>query len=147
VVAGLKLYWTHEHGSDPVLVSTQDDLLNALVEAQRVAPDGRVIVQAVPESRTGMLDVGLHGEVGSLYYAGVDERSGCFSQGGGTSTDLPVVYDYMQSATDYPDDAEIPIAEVYRAAADFLVTGGRRPASITWQSRPVYQPTPDDDLF
>ena len=43
-----------------------------------------------------------------------------------------VFYNYMHNATDYPANAEVPIAQVVAAVHEFAATG-KRPSAVAWQ--------------
>ncbi|MEU4741204.1 Imm1 family immunity protein [Actinosynnema sp. NPDC023658] len=83
-----------------------------------------------------ILDVGLDATTGRgvLYYAGPDAPEACISKGP-YITEPPPIYYFTGSDTEFPADAEIPLADVRRAAHEYMTTGGGRPGGIQWQPR------------
>lgn len=142
----LKLVWDHQHGDKPVIASSPADLNRVLdeVTAQAVTEGARLIVQAIPDlgPSAPLLDIGLAGERGAMYYAGDECPDGCFSAGATATNTDTVLYYFMTSDTEYPPGSELPAAIIRQAAHEFMATGAR-PSSIDWQ--PVPPPEPVDD--
>ncbi|ONI84119.1 hypothetical protein ALI144C_15605 [Actinosynnema sp. ALI-1.44] len=139
----LKLLWDHQHGDKPVIASTLADLTRVLdeVTAQAAAEGARLIVQAIPDlgPSAPLLDIGLAGERGAMYYAGDECPDGCFSSGGAPSNTGTVLYYFMTADTEYPPGSELPMAAIRQAAGEFMATGAR-PSSIDWQPVPELEP-------
>jgi hypothetical protein len=134
-MVALRLWWAHEHGSDGVLVRTPSELDAALEKVRTLAPDWPAIVELLIDSDPGhaILDVGIDGDRGVLYYAGESCTDGEYSKGEQTADAEPLLYYYMDSDTEYPADAEIPLAIARQAAHEYMATGGRRPTCVAWQ--------------
>ncbi len=121
----------------PTQVETAADL-DAVLDA--VVATGRPnLVELTVASDPGraVLNVGLDGARGRgvLYCSGATDPSAeaYFSRGVKTD-DAETIYYYMGSDTEFPDDAELPIPDVRKAAHQFLATGGERPDGIDWQT-------------
>lgn len=128
--------WFDINSDDPTIVRTPDEL-DAVLD-QITAWGGSHIVELLLTDDPGyaIFDVGLDGkrERGTLYYS-ARNRDTWFSLGAAPNEPTPLYY-YMSSDTEYPPGAELPLAEVRRAAHEFMETGGRRPTGVQWQPRP-----------
>ncbi|GLZ40869.1 Imm1 family immunity protein [Actinokineospora sp. NBRC 105648] len=77
--------------------------------------------------------VGVNGAVGIVSYTG-RQWPGLWVSRGGDQADTEVMsYDYMGNERPVFVSAEIPYADVVRAATEFFRNGGDRPASVAWQ--------------
>ncbi|WP_372511424.1 Imm1 family immunity protein [Lentzea californiensis] len=75
---------------------------------------------------------GRHQATRVLFYSNQRLPDAYASQGSDTADSAPIYY-YMGSDTEFPATAEIPLADVRRAAHEYMSTGGGRPHDITWQ--------------
>ncbi|HWE88064.1 MAG TPA: Imm1 family immunity protein [Pseudonocardiaceae bacterium] len=126
--------WFDPENDDPTIVHTAAELDAVLDEI--AGWDGPNIVELLIDGDPGraILDVGMDtkNNRGTLYYSGEPHRRGCFSRGTAVS-DTEILYYYMDSDTEYPADAEIPLAIARQAAHEYMATGGRRPTCVAWQ--------------
>ncbi|WP_433271780.1 Imm1 family immunity protein [Actinosynnema sp. CS-041913] len=140
--------WYDEEQDDAVTVRTPGEL-DAVLDTV-AAWDGRIIVHLKPARPVDMnmrrrtLDVGVHGKAdrGALVYNAPDGR--WFSKAASDTNanqDERILYYYMNSDTEYPADAEIPLDVVRRAAHEYLTMEGQRPTASTWQTPPAWYPT------
>ncbi|OLT38663.1 hypothetical protein BJF85_08100 [Saccharomonospora sp. CUA-673] len=53
------------------------------------------------------------------------------TNGGSAVADEPPLYYYMGSDTEFPVDAEVPLADIRRAAHEFM-SNGTRPTCVQW---------------
>lgn len=108
-----------------------DQVLDALA-----ALDGPTLAELYTDGDPdkSWLEVGLHGDRGSLRYVGDSHPNGAHSKGG--TFLLPpygeVLYYYMNNPREYPADAEIPAVDVRTAAHEFMASGGERPTGVEW---------------
>ena len=138
----VEAYFRHEHGDDPIRISTEadvdrliDDLLAEDYEnsAATLYVDGRLNAAGVPDHE---LLVGVNnadGDVGSLRYMG---SPGTFYGTGQTSKRDQLIYYYTGHDREFPLDSELRIEAIRKAIKEFLASGGERPASIEWQAWP-----------
>jgi len=135
-VAALDVYYARGHGDDPVTVTTPDEV-DALVERVRgESPQHAPILMEVHLSDDPYaqgLDVGIKSDRGVLRYSGGDWPEGVYSTGDGLVGGEPLGYFYMDTYTEFPANAEVPLAVVRQALHDFLTTEGERPTGIAWQ--------------
>jgi len=126
--------WFDRDAEDPTIVHTAEEL-DAVLDAVAALPRPSTLQLLIADDLgRAVLDVGLDGRHarGVLYYSGAECPNGCASQGTDTAEVLPIYY-YMGSDTEYPPTAEIPSADVRRAAHEYMTTGGERPTGIKWQ--------------
>ncbi|GAA3464327.1 Imm1 family immunity protein [Saccharothrix longispora] len=133
--------WFDADTDEPTMIHSPaelDKVLDIVAEWE-----GRMIVElfVADNPRRAIFDVGVYGqgERGALYYASRGEK--WFSRGApvdpsGTDQAKKLLYYYMNSDTEYPADAEIPLEVVRRAAHEYMSTGGERPTVTDWQPRP-----------
>jgi hypothetical protein len=136
-VAALDVYYARGHGDDPVTVATVDGV-DALIDQVRAeSPEGAPILMEVhisgdPYSQG--LDVGVDGDRGVLRYSGREWPEGVYSTGTGPADGEPLRYFYMDVDTEFPANADVPLATVRQAVREFLATNGARPTNVAWQS-------------
>lgn len=136
-MAALDVYYARGHGQHPVTISTADDV-DALVDRVCAeSPERAPILMEVhisgdPYSQG--LDVGVDGDRGALRYSGRDWPEGIYSTGDGPVDGEPLRYFYMDSDTEFPPNANVPLATVREAIREFLATDGARPTCVEWQT-------------
>jgi hypothetical protein len=135
-VIALAAYYARGHGDNPVLVETADavDLLIDRVRAE--SPTRAPILlelHLADDPYAQGLDVGVNGDHGVLRYSGREWPDGLYSFGDAAET-TPKRYFYLDSDTEFPASAEIPLAVVRQAVRDFLATGGALPPGVTWRA-------------
>ncbi|GAA4525016.1 Imm1 family immunity protein [Amycolatopsis samaneae] len=127
--------WYDQDAEDPTFVTTAAEL-DAVLDAV-AALDGPTLVQLYPADDPDgpELSAGLHEDRGVLRYAGHDVPAGSYSRNTGNRFPIPqwgaVRYYHMTADNDFPDDAEIPAADVRKAAHEFM-TSGARPTAVGW---------------
>jgi hypothetical protein len=125
--------WFNPDNDAPAMIRTAAELDAMLDEV--AAWDGPNIVQLLIDGDPGraILDIGMDRQKdrGTLDYSGEGHRHGCFSRVT-TKAENHVVYYYMDSDTEYPVDAEIPLATARQAAHEYLATAGQRPTCLEW---------------
>ncbi|MFB9905614.1 Imm1 family immunity protein [Allokutzneria oryzae] len=135
-MAALDVYYARGHGDNPITVSTPDEV-DALIDRVRAeSPETAPILMEVHISGdpyTQGLDVGINGDRGVLRYSGRDWPEGVYSTGDGLAEGKPLAYFYMDTCTEFPPNAEVPVDTVRQAVRDFLATDGDRPSGIVWQ--------------
>ncbi|GLZ28264.1 hypothetical protein Lesp02_04540 [Lentzea sp. NBRC 105346] len=126
--------WFDRDADDPAIVRTAEELDTLLDTVAAWPRPSTVQLLIADDLGRAVLDVGLDGTHGRgvLYYSGPEWPDACASQGTDTATPSPIYY-YMGSDTEYPPTAEIPLADVLRAAHEYMTTGGERPTGIKWQ--------------
>ncbi len=105
--------WFDREALEPAQVETAaalDEVLDALVATQR----------------PNLVELTVSGAA--------DPSADAYYSRGTKTDDAETIYYYMGSDTEFPDDAELPINEVRKAAHQFLNTGGERPDGIDWQT-------------
>ncbi|MFD2417651.1 Imm1 family immunity protein [Amycolatopsis pigmentata] len=135
-MATLAVYYAQGHGDAPVTISTPDEV-DALIDRVRRESPGHapMLLEAhiAGDPYAQGLDVGVRGDRGVLRYSGRDWPEGVYSTGDGPSEGEPLVYYFMDNYTEFPPNAEVPLAVVRQAIRDFLATGGERSARVEWQ--------------
>lgn len=128
--------WFDGDTDEPTIINTAAEL-DAVLDTV-ASWDGPHIVELLVADDPGfaIFDVAVDGkrDRGALYYS-ARNRETWFSQGPDTAEETPI-YHYMGSPTEFPADAEIPLAEVRRAAHAYRHGGGQRPPGVNWQPRP-----------
>ncbi|GAA3460961.1 Imm1 family immunity protein [Saccharothrix longispora] len=128
--------WFDRNAEGPTIVHTPAEL-DAVLDTV-VTWNAPITVQLLTAEDPGhvLLDVGLDARTGRgvLYYFGPDKPDGCISKGDRTAEPPPIYY-FTGSDTEFPADAEIPLAEARRAAHEFMDNGGGWPDGIEWQPR------------
>lgn len=120
---------------DPYLeVTTPVELDRVLDHLRQLSIDsggyGILGTAHVPDSKTGLLDIGSHGDKGFVHYSllPVDLISH------GDDLDGMVSYWFQDGhESELPASAEIPYGEVRKAVHEFMATEGGQPSNITWQ--------------
>jgi immunity protein Imm1 of predicted polymorphic toxin system len=111
--------------------------VNALIDRVRVeSPEKAPILMQlyVADDVYGQeLSAGIRGDRGVLRYGGDDWPEGVYSTGDGPAGAEPLAYFYMDTYTEFPSNAEVPLTVVRQAILDFLDTNGERPAGVEWQ--------------
>jgi hypothetical protein len=126
--------WFDSDAEDPTIVHTPDEL-DAVLDTIAAWPyPGQLQLLIADNPGYVVLDVGLNGakQCGVLFYSSQALPDAYASQGSGTADSVPIYY-YMGSDTEFPVTAEIPLADVRRAAHEYMSTGGGRPNDIHWQ--------------
>lgn len=143
----LNAYYKHEHGDNPVVISTMDEV-DALLDALLQEPlEENSIAALYIRERTPLASgfpdhelrvaVNAEGKVGGLRYTGSDgTNDGTWYAKGAPSQRDDVWYCYMGHDEDYPTGSELPIEDIRTAAKEFLEGGGERPSSPTWRDWP-----------
>ncbi len=128
--------WFDRNAEGPTIVHTPAELDTVLDVV--VGWNAPTTVQLLTADNPGyvLLDVGLDGRTGRgvLYYFGPDKPDGCISKGTDTAAEPPIYY-FTGSDTEFPTDAEIPLADARRAAHEFMTNGTGWPTGIEWQPR------------
>ncbi|MBB5960038.1 hypothetical protein FHS29_006660 [Saccharothrix tamanrassetensis] len=128
--------WFDRDAAEPTVVDTPAGL-DAVLDTVAGWPGPNTVQLLIADDPgRAILDVGLDAEYGRgvLYYSGPDAPDGVTSKGTDVA-DLPPIYYFTGSDTEYPADAEIPLDAVRRAAHEYMTTGGARPTGIQWQPR------------
>lgn len=128
--------WYDAKSAEPTSVKSPaelDAVLDALAATRR--PD---LAELTIEGDPGraLLNVGIDGARGRgvLYCSGAgDPGADAFFSRGAAEPGAETIYYYMGSDTEFPADAELPVADIRKAAHEFLRTGGERPSAIAWQ--------------
>lgn len=140
---GVEGYYLHEHGDNPLILRTADDMNRVIDELLdqdwehdtvalyhrdhprnvRGLPDHEFWLVVDPQTRTGAL----------RYTGGRGAAGGTWFSKGDSGKSGTVLHYYMGSDNEYPADSEIPLDLVRTAAREFLESGGQRPTSVTWQ--------------
>lgn len=136
-MAALDVYYARGHGEHPVTVATADDV-DALIDRVRAeSPAHAPILMEVHIAGDPYgqgLDVGIGEDRGALRYSGRDWPEGVYSIGDGPADAEPSQYFYMDTDTEFPPNADIPLATVRQAVREFLATDGARPTCVEWQA-------------
>jgi immunity protein Imm1 of predicted polymorphic toxin system len=127
------VWWDADAGTIVETPAELDAVLDAVA-----ALDGPALVQFydADEPKRVKFTVGLSGDRGVLRYAGLDDMGGSTSRATKQRFAAPergVLYYCMSADTEFPDDAEIPAADVREAAQEFLRIGGTRPTGVAWR--------------
>lgn len=139
----LAFWYAHDQGGEH-LATTPEEIDAALDRVDNLAQDYGTVATVVRRGDEGpVLYVGLHGEVGALYYTHTNQ--GDHSRGNTVDTSTPtessvshrdagaqLIYDWQQNEFLFPPNAEVPVADV-RAAVHEFARSGTRPAGIQWQ--------------
>ncbi|MCP2255494.1 Immunity protein Imm1 [Prauserella aidingensis] len=129
-MVALDAWYDHD---GPARVTTAAEL-DAVLDTVAAMPGPTLVAfnAADDPASAGLLNIGLCSErgVGVVHHAG--RGRGYFSLGEASNADT-VLYYYMGSDTEFPPQSEIPIADVRRAAHEYLVTGARPTSSIRSQ--------------
>lgn len=126
--------WYDPDVEDPTIIRTAAEL-DAVLDTMATWQGPNTVQLLIDgDPMRAILDVGLYAAhaCGALFYSGEVSPNGCASHGPDTADPLPIYY-YMGSDTEYPASAEIPLADVRRAAHEYMSTGGERPTGIQWQ--------------
>ncbi|WP_158843712.1 Imm1 family immunity protein [Saccharothrix deserti] len=132
----LNVYYDAGHADDPVTVTTPDEVREVFAAVRGKYPAGSaVLLTIVPAADpwASELNAGIDGDVGVLRYSGEDHPKGVYSKNPTPSNAEPVIYYYVTADTEFPPNAEVPMADVEAAVIDYLTTG-QRPEVVEWQS-------------
>ncbi|HEX5404073.1 MAG TPA: Imm1 family immunity protein [Pseudonocardiaceae bacterium] len=135
-MVALAAYYARGHGDDPVLVATADEVDQLIDRVRAESPERAPIlieVHIAGDPYAQGLDVGNNGKRGVLRYSGREWPDGVYSFGGDSADPAPLQYFYMDTDTEFPATAEVPLAIVRQAVLDFLATGGALPSGVTWR--------------
>lgn len=128
--------WYDGEADEPIVIRGVGDL-DALLD--RMAADG--LGFAVPP----LAELSRQSADGwAVLYVGIDakhdrgvithsDRDGSVISSNGGDQGEPVSYDYMGNLRGLPASAEIPLADVRQGVREFVIAGGARPTSVTWQ--------------
>lgn len=136
----LEARYRREHGKDPVILSTSEDV-DALIEALLTGPPYHNLAQLHSLERPLLtagdpdheLLVGVDRDLPVGVLAFMDAESGNLVTLGSLEGRGEVSYLIMAQSTEFPDRSEIPIDLVRQAVNEFLVSGGKRPSCVQWQ--------------
>lgn len=136
-------YFTHDHGDNPVILRTADNV-DTLVDAmlQETATnsvaalyaDDRPLRSDLPDHEL-RIAINAEAKVGGIRYAGGDS-DGTWYVPGQTSARDEVFYYYMGHDEGWPQDSEVPIEQVRAAIKDFVARDGSRPSAFDWSVWP-----------
>lgn len=118
------------HAADGVPVATAEELADVLARVEAAGPTQSAhLMVGDPPSR--VLTVGLNGDRGVVRYA--TDGGEAFSKNP-TPYAVPeqgeVLYWLDTAELFFPDDAEVPRADVIEIARQFLTSGGARPLAV-----------------
>ncbi|MBB5958036.1 hypothetical protein FHS29_004644 [Saccharothrix tamanrassetensis] len=133
----------------PTIVSTPaelDDVLDVMTGWGGPALADFRLAGVQGDLKRMSLSVGIRGDAGRGTLIHTSPGAVLFAKGtpGPWATWSPpelLLYDYMTNPTEFPPDAELPLADVREAAQHYLTTGGGRLARIDWQTPPPAHPT------
>ncbi len=124
-----KAYFKPEHRTDPVLLTTADDVDHLLValaaeswenSVAAIYIDGRTTRTGVPDHELQVAIDYADKTTGALRYTAHD---GTYFTNGTSSSGDSVVYFYMGNEVEYPRDSVVPIEDIRTAIKRFLETG------------------------
>ena len=134
----LKIWWD-EDSDTATIVTTPAELDEVLTRAS--ALDYAIVLEILDANDPGrvILDVGLDGPNGVLYYSGGEHKDGYFSKNNDAdlSSSERVMYDYMTNGREYPATAVCNVGIVFQAAREYMESDGARPTVVDWQPRSV----------
>lgn len=136
--------WYESDDDQPIAVRTHDDL-NTLLD-RMVSDRSRVAVPPLAELSGHdpdgwvIVHIGVNTDRGFISHA---DANGAVISTNEIDANRQVTYDYMGHLREIPASAEIPLADVRRAAHDLLDHDGARPSFLRWQQ--VHGGTPTDD--
>jgi hypothetical protein len=123
----------YDPDGEPVMVGTPADLDACLdrLAADRVTMRVPPLMQLARRDSDGwaVLHVGVDVDRGVLVHT---DATGSFVAATGDDAGEPVTYDYLGHVRTVAGNAEIPLADVRRAAHEFVATGAR-PTCVAWQ--------------
>lgn len=132
----LKVWWD-EDSDEATFIRTREEL--GAFRAHAGTIDYPVLFEMLDaaEPHRVILDVGVNGDRGVLYYAGGEHRDGCYSKNPeATGPELGMrLYYYMSSDREFPVSAEYPVDTVWQACEEFIASGGARPTVVDWQPK------------
>jgi Immunity protein Imm1 len=131
----LEVYWEQAHGDAPVLVSSPDEV-DALLDRVRDEYTERwpvLLELSLVDDWDHLLNVGVCGEMGVLFWSGKELPGRWYSKGDDTEQAEESTYYYMGNNREFPAGAEVPLAVVKLAVREFLATEGLRPTSAEWK--------------
>ena len=126
-----KAYFKPEHRTNPILLTTADDvdhLLAALTaeswqnSVASIYLDDRVTRTGVPDHELQVVVDYTDKTTGALRYT---DRDGTYFTKGVTSGGDSVLYYYMGNDVEYPRDSVVPIEDLRTAVKKFLESGER----------------------
>jgi hypothetical protein len=146
-VGSLDVYYLREHGKNPMVVSTVEEV-DALIDRVRAeSPPAAPILMYVHlsgEPAAQGLDVGISSDCGIIRYAGREWPEGVLSTGENPDDHTERPYCYMDNWTGLPAGAEVSLDVIRQAVKEFLATDGARPTCVRWQPNPLWQDLLDD---
>ncbi|MBB5960061.1 hypothetical protein FHS29_006683 [Saccharothrix tamanrassetensis] len=110
-----------------------DALVNRVLATSSEEAPVLMQLYVASDVHTQELSAGVVGDRGVLRYAGRDWFEGVCSLGEGRGGGEPLLYFYMDSDTEFPSNAEVPLDVVRQAIKDYLVADGARPTCVSWQ--------------
>ena len=133
----LRAWYDPDNDDEPIIVGTTDDL-DAFLD--RLVADGASVevpplMQLSRRDSEGwaVLHIGVNGDRGVLTHT---DATGSYTTTNGAEPGASITYDYMCHIREVPDNAEIPLPDVRKAAHEFVTTNGARPTCVSWQLEP-----------
>lgn len=135
----LKVWWNYddEDGTD---VESPEQLVELLTRVSETAgyPIMFELVDAKDPYTRPVLDVGVSGDRGALYFTGPGAEDGCYSWNGNAATEGELVhFDYMNSTREFPATSLHALDIVWQACVEFAENTDDRPSAVDWQPRRV----------
>ncbi|AXX33289.1 hypothetical protein KCV87_26075 [Actinosynnema pretiosum subsp. pretiosum] len=132
----LEVYYRPDHGQEPLIVRTPDEVRRLFADWLRDFPTGSVAlatVHLVEDPWGAELSVGVDGDKGVLRYSGDEPGgNGHYSRDPESGNTDPAIYYFFTADHEYPPHSEIPVTAVESAVLEFMSTG-RRPTCVEWQ--------------
>ncbi|MFE2755434.1 Imm1 family immunity protein [Actinosynnema sp. NPDC059335] len=129
----------YKRGEEPTPITSAADL-DALLErmaADFAAQDGPVppmaeLARPDPWAQGWVaIRLGIAPDRGFIAHA---DATGSYITTNGSDPDgEPVLYDHQAHAREWPSDAELPLADVIKAAHDLVATDGERSTTVNWR--------------
>ncbi|GHH35578.1 Imm1 family immunity protein [Lentzea cavernae] len=133
----LKVWWNSD-ADDGVRVESSDELVELLTQVSGTVgyPIMFELVDAENPYAHPILDVGVSGDRGALYFTGPGAEDGCFSwNSSAEATDELVHFDYMNNTREFPQTSLHDLEVVWQVCAEFAENVDERPAVLSWQPR------------
>lgn len=138
----LEVWWDSD-AKQPTRVESSDELLALLDRGRRTVdyPIMFEVLDAEDPYQGSILHVGLVGEMGALYFSGLQAERGCYtySDASGPEDDVAkeVYFDHMNHTRDFPPTSLYPIDVIRRAVVEFVNSNGSLPGAVAWQPASV----------
>ncbi|MEU7477085.1 Imm1 family immunity protein [Lentzea sp. NPDC042327] len=131
--------WWNSDATEPTRVESPEELW-ALLDQARGTVDYPIMFEVLDADdpyQGSILDVGLHKELGALYFSGPQAEHGCYTLAAPSSfeQDLAerVYFDHMNQTRDFPPSSLYPIDVIRRAVVQFAESNGQLPDAVAWQ--------------